>query len=56
MHVDRRHCRDGNEHAWKIQTYGDGSQHVGCARCMVPLSVREMLDAYVAQYGGSVRP
>jgi hypothetical protein len=47
----RRYCKDGNEHLWKIYRYGD-AEHVGCARCMVPLHASTMLEAYVERYGG----
>lgn len=51
-----RYCRDGNEHVWRIHSDADGHESVSCARCMVPLSTRELLRAFVDHYGGKVLP
>lgn len=54
--LSRRYCRDGSEYVWQIHIDPSGHESVGCTRCLVPLTTRELLETFVDRYGGKVLP
>lgn len=48
-------CENDQPHIWTVRNEGRGGQSVWCVRCMMPLDVRRLLQAYVEKHGGQIR-